>query len=81
MDGVISDEACSPPDELQFAADAVIDMLVLGDCDVFLATAHSMFTFAPAKWAQFNGHTARQLGKHRRDHENDYSLCALCEFN
>ena len=60
---------------------AVIDMMVLGDCDVFLATAHSMFTFAPAKWAQFNGCKARQLGKHRRDHENDYSLCALLEFN
>jgi len=81
MDGVVSETACAPPEELQFAADAVIDMMCLGACDVFLASAHSMFTYPPAVWAKLNGNKARQMGKQRRDHENDHSACALCEFN
>lgn len=56
-------------------------MLCLGACDVFLAAGHSMFTLGAAKFAKLNGHKARQLGKHVRDHESDYSMCALCEYN
>ena len=81
MDGFNANEVCAPPDPLQLAADAVIDMLALGHCDVFLATAHSMFTLYPAKVGQTTGAVCRQLGKARRDHESDYSVLALCEWN
>ena len=79
MDGFNANEVCAPPDPLQLAADAVIDMLSLGHCDVFLAVAHSMFH--PAKVGQTTGAVCRQLGKTRRDHESDYSVLALCEWN
>ena len=79
--GFNAEQACTPPDELQLAADAVIDMLCLAACDVFLATSHSMFTFYPAKLGQPMGRVSRQLNRGVRDHERDYSSIALCEYN
>ena len=81
MAGFNANEVCAPPDPLQTAADAVIDMLALGHCNVFLATAHSMFTLYPALIGQRTGAICRQLGKKNRDHESDHSKVALCEFN
>ena len=51
--------------QVQLAADAVIDMYCLGACDVFLAAAHSLFTYVPAKLGEHKGYVSRQLGKHR----------------
>ena len=65
--------------ELQLAADAVIDMLCLGHCDVFLATAHSMFCIYPAKIARRGGRVATQLPRRnaRTEHEGGVSFVAL----
>ena len=51
--------------QVQLAADAVIDMYCLGACDVFLAAAHSLFTYVPAKLGEHKGYVSRQLGKQR----------------
>ncbi len=67
--------------QVQLAADAVIDMYCLGHCQTFLAAAHSNFTYVPAKLGEPKGYVSRQLGKHRREDQHDFSPLALCEFN
>ena len=67
--------------QVQLAADAVIDMYCLGHCAIFLAAAHSNFTWLPAKLGQPKGQVSRHLGKFRREDQNDFSPNALMEFN
>jgi hypothetical protein len=80
MAGRISEEVCAPPaGGVQLAADAVIDMLCLAHCDVFLATGHSMFCIYPAKLARQRGSVVAQLRRPNwtTEHEGGVSFCAL----
>ena len=45
------------------------------------ATYYSLFTYVPAKLGEHKGYVSRQLGKHRREDQQDFSPNALCEFN
>ena len=81
MDNLISSESFTPPDGLQLAADAVIDMLCLGHCQVNLGTAHSNFVLYGAKVSQLLGNTTRQLAKDAWDHEFGPSYNCLLNFN
>ena len=39
------------------------------------------FTYVPAKLGEPKGYVSRQLGKHRREDQHDFSPNVLCEFN
>ena len=71
------EQVCAPPaGGVQLAADAVIDMLCLAHCDVFLATGHSMFCMYPAKLAVLRGSVVAQLPRSnwRTEHEGGISF-------